>query len=222
MSGLESKIEVVEETKELTIKTENILNISNFNTICRICLVSDPLLPLFTSPDEKRSSVLEFLKSCASIEVSPEDGLPENICKMCASEVLHFQGFIRKCQDTDQMLRLARAISLEGNDLLEIVGEPTASDSEKPITVEPIKTQAKRKRKVRHPKYPCEICGKEFDKFTLQNHRRTHTKEKPFVCQICGRGFSIVRNLKRHIMLHTGERPHVCQICDKGIWFNAS
>lgn len=60
------------------------------------------------------------------------------------------------------------------------------------------------------------MCAKEFDKYALRNHIRSHTKEKPFMCQICKRGFSLSTNLKRHVITHTGERPYVCNVRQKG------
>lgn len=197
-------------------KAEDILSVSSFNSICRMCLVSGAPKPLFLSKDEESASVLEFLKHSVSVEVSPEDGLPEYICKMCASEVLRLQGFIKKCQEADKRLRLAKA-AIADNDLNEIsVCEIALSNCEEPINVVPVKVEVKAKKKNRlRTMYPCKVCAKEFNKYALCNHIRSHTKEKPFICQICKRGFSLSTNLKRHIMTHTGERPYVCNICEK-------
>lgn len=116
-------------------KADDILNVSSFNNICRMCLVSGAPKPLFLAKDEESASLLEFIKHCVSVEVSPEDGLPEYICKMCASEALHLQGFIKKCREADKRLRLAIA-AIADNDLNEIaVCEIAFSDCEEPINV---------------------------------------------------------------------------------------
>ncbi|KAI4460531.1 zinc finger protein [Holotrichia oblita] len=75
------------------------------------------------------------------------------------------------------------------------------------------------RKNVKHPElrnFNCSICKKSFTKSKLDQHMRSHTKEKPYKCKICPQKFSIGSNLRRHVMTHTGERPHVCEICGKG------
>ncbi|KAF2883134.1 hypothetical protein ILUMI_23051 [Ignelater luminosus] len=75
------------------------------------------------------------------------------------------------------------------------------------------------RQQVKHPRprnYVCPECYKPFSYSHLQQHMRTHTKEKPFACQVCQMQFSLKCNLRRHMMIHTGERPHTCEICGKG------
>lgn len=76
------------------------------------------------------------------------------------------------------------------------------------------------RRNVKHPELRnshCSICKKSFTKSKLDQHMRSHTKEKPYKCKMCPQRFSIGSNLTRHVMTHTGERPHVCKICGKGM-----
>ena len=56
----------------------------------------------------------------------------------------------------------------------------------------------------------------------LNQHIRTHTKEKPFVCSYddaadpsknCKKTFTCKANLKAHMRFHTGEKPYVCKHC---------
>ena len=49
----------------------------------------------------------------------------------------------------------------------------------------------------------CSVCFKIFRKnFDLQQHKRSHTGEKPFLCPICEKGFTQKSNLKVHIETH--------------------
>ncbi|CEG37466.1 FOG: Zn-finger [Plasmopara halstedii] len=58
-------------------------------------------------------------------------------------------------------------------------------------------------------------CGRRFNrKFTLNEHKKTHTGEKPYVCPLseCSRRFSTSGNLARHKRLHASLKPFECDI----------
>ncbi|XP_050303206.1 zinc finger protein OZF-like [Anthonomus grandis grandis] len=67
----------------------------------------------------------------------------------------------------------------------------------------------------RNEKEVCSECGKEVLAYRIQDHMRTHTKEKPFNCSICEAKFADRSNLRRHVKLHLNYRPFVCEICGK-------
>ncbi|XP_073467715.1 uncharacterized protein [Aquarana catesbeiana] len=62
----------------------------------------------------------------------------------------------------------------------------------------------------------CPECGKCFSrKSSLSVHQRSHMEEKPFYCRECGKCFILKSYLVKHQKLHTGEKPYSCTECGK-------
>ncbi|XP_060949352.1 zinc finger protein 37-like isoform X1 [Limanda limanda] len=78
------------------------------------------------------------------------------------------------------------------------------------------------KSHVKEKPYPCPDCGKRFiNESYIQIHQRIHTGERPFLCSQCGRGFHTASSLKLHEMQHSEERPFACSICTKTFRINS-
>ncbi|XP_070382115.1 uncharacterized protein [Dermacentor albipictus] len=72
-------------------------------------------------------------------------------------------------------------------------------------------------------KHKCEICCKLFRYAShLDEHKRTHTNERPFRCEICDKMFRCSHHLNDHKRTHTGTRPYKCQICPKSFRYRGN
>lgn len=65
--------------------------------------------------------------------------------------------------------------------------------------------------------YACDICGRSFsEKRNVDDHRRTHTGERPFVCETCGKSFAQRSSMTIHWkQMHESIKAHKCQYCEK-------
>uniref|UniRef100_A0A3Q2PIN6 C2H2-type domain-containing protein n=1 Tax=Fundulus heteroclitus TaxID=8078 RepID=A0A3Q2PIN6_FUNHE len=78
------------------------------------------------------------------------------------------------------------------------------------------------KTHIKEKRYSCPDCGKRFiNENYIQIHQRIHTGEQPFLCSLCGKGFHTASSLKLHEMQHSGERPYACSICGKTFQINS-
>jgi len=49
----------------------------------------------------------------------------------------------------------------------------------------------------------------------LNDHKQTHSGQKPFECAICSKRFTQSGHLVVHSRIHSGEKPYKCHACDK-------
>ncbi|XP_026919456.1 PR domain zinc finger protein 5 isoform X3 [Acinonyx jubatus] len=64
-------------------------------------------------------------------------------------------------------------------------------------------------------KLMCSVCNKKCSSASsLQEHRKTHSEERPFQCEECKALFRTPFSLQRHLLIHNSERTFKCHHCD--------
>ncbi|XP_018107187.1 PR domain zinc finger protein 5 isoform X2 [Xenopus laevis] len=64
-------------------------------------------------------------------------------------------------------------------------------------------------------KLMCSVCNKKCSSsLNLQEHRKTHSEERPFQCEECKALFRTPFSLQRHLLIHNSERTFKCDHCD--------
>ncbi|KAG7665898.1 PZF1 [[Candida] subhashii] len=74
----------------------------------------------------------------------------------------------------------------------------------------------------RPKKYLCnhDGCNKAYSRPSLlEQHKRTHTNERPFPCihQGCNKSFMRKSHLDVHLISHSSAKPFHCSVCGKGV-----
>jgi uncharacterized Zn finger protein len=63
--------------------------------------------------------------------------------------------------------------------------------------------------------YPCEQCGKVFNRLRYwRMHLQSHKRNKDFLCALCSKTFKTQRNLIQHLKSHEEKEPYKCPECD--------
>lgn len=172
--------------------------------------------------------------------MAADDGLPQNLCVSCSSNLQQLHAFFKQIQKSNITLnktryKLDKVQDQEYNsNNVEIssIARRTPRAREhlcKKLQCFTCNTCTKifscKAKLTRHEKshaginkHICEKCGNAYrESGSLKKHvRAKHSnREKPYKCDQCNLAFNAKSTLLRHITTHTGERLFGCDICQK-------
>lgn len=201
---------------------------------CRACMSREQLRPIFEDVSNTCDSICEQLAFASGLQISKDDGLPQQLCENCITQIKNAIKFRDKCIKTEHTL-------------LSLKQKPNVTEEVK------IRKNTKRlrdisKRKSKFKMSTRKILKKEQRQFQeedmefnddFQNYdsventdivelyhkdpgERSTKKEEPVVpitlkCNICEKILKNRNTYLKHMIVHTGDYPYMCEQCGKGL-----
>ncbi|KAL1380827.1 hypothetical protein pipiens_003530 [Culex pipiens pipiens] len=99
----------------------------DFESICRLCAKEKSTLRNIAE-DERNVNLVEQIRDIVRIEYEPDDGLPQQVCKACATALHRIQETLDEFRTNDQLLRNKHHVLPDGD--VEIKQEELDDDEE--------------------------------------------------------------------------------------------
>ncbi|XP_059621236.1 zinc finger protein 420-like [Phlebotomus argentipes] len=193
--------------------------------VCRLCLTKEQDVHL----DDKLSKDTKYWQVAvgfANIKYSPKDGLPQSICRMCASQLTNFHIFKQRCEASYKTLlgtvtssksqagRVEKEKSIPEISMVLVKEEIYVSDdlSEKPVKVEEKEEEEDEEEE--------DEFGEEEEIEYLMEYEEMEPKkrirEKRHQCTICGVLVESPSKLTRHLRTHALDKSMMLHTSDIG------
>ncbi|XP_045472101.1 zinc finger protein 391-like [Harmonia axyridis] len=188
--------------------------------ICRVCLTEQgEFQSVFISDESSGLNIhlAEMLMACASIQVTFGDGLPEQICKICADKTVSLFLFKIKCEDSDSKLRNQLGKSPLKEDYISI---PFDSVSDSNIILESPQSSL-HDIIVDDTDHKDDLVdtfqsfGNESEEMNINQETNENNRVEFYKCKLCPKVYNRYSNLIRHVKFHTNDQLFKCEICDK-------
>lgn len=188
---------------------------------CRICLLpqvqSDTPYEMFDKNHLRQSETLaEIFETLTSIHVTPNDGLPNIICRDCEAKLMSAFSFRQECIDADHKIRL-RYVAVE----TRAAACPSPSVDYKfthsPLIIEQYEEKCNQHSIEENEQQPKSV--------QLQEHLPIECERasaKTFECDICSRTFNVRSKIAQHMRSHITDLEYKCTFCDAGRSFSFS
>ncbi|EDV49746.1 zinc finger protein 586 [Drosophila erecta] len=211
--------------------------------LCRICGDhSKTLVGIFDDQEQEyfegtvETNLAEMVKTCADVQLDPDDAMPQKICIACVHDARTAYGFKRRCEESYRKFYLeiinGRVIKEEPKEEDFLVNEnlynghleakeelveeieqshETTSKSTKSGVTSRAGRQLRSRKKLSNK---CELCIKEFKhQRNLLDHMKVHSNSH--VCQNCGERFLFKADLDKHLCYRNSNSTVECPICLK-------
>ena len=181
--------------------------------ICKIYLKKPKDLGIEITDTEEGPSKCKFCGKIFKLSSNLED-----------HEKIHeelLQNFSLNCNDNKEKVFEDSFVEVNVNEIVKELNtipktEYESKDYQDEIDSNESENKQTKRSYIRGQSKTCETCFKTFNSsWSMKNHRKIHTGEKPYKCKYCWKRFSILQYLKGHERIHTGIRPYECKTCHK-------
>ncbi|EFA04052.2 zinc finger protein OZF [Tribolium castaneum] len=215
--------------------------------VCRICLTKKEQMSLIYE-----TGLADMLLECASLQVTPDNGLFNFVCQQCQNEVSRWYLFkqqVVRSFEVGKWILERRNKKLENDELTNTIKDevdipPSVFDvniafntlannskdvqstflvNESSNQIVNTPTDSQSKKKRTREDLVCKICHKQcLTTNSYNRHIRTHDNSRPFVCSKCDKAFKTTQVLSEHMKRHYDDRRHQCALCSKKFYSKAS
>ncbi|XP_055699590.1 zinc finger protein 892-like [Phlebotomus papatasi] len=165
-------------------RKQGVITVEEFDeeTICRLCLklsTSSEMTNIFRNDTKKQLSLR--IMACTSLEVTPDDPLPSQICPTCSDFLELFYSFRKKCKSSD--LKYRRFLRLQSSGKINSINDLSDDEDDVEYSEVLMKFREKEKNAVEEKleKVKEELASKyEEEKLTIlqEEKRRIYREEK--------------------------------------------
>lgn len=174
----------------------------------------------------------------SNFQIEADDGLPQNVCKKCVSDIRVAFAYRQKCEQSDAELREMfqrnkshGSVKLERNDDEHPTDERWFDEPENIIISEiDLKTEDAQSCTEHYESttfqidfdansahsFDASLSPNELDIFdeTHDEHNKTDSNlEKKYACEVCAKVFNRKYNWKQHKLVHSDVKNFACHIC---------
>ncbi|XP_018572249.1 zinc finger protein 528-like [Anoplophora glabripennis] len=194
--------------------------------VCRICLTKKDKMDLICE-----IGLVDLLFECASIKVTPENGLFSLVCDRCANDVNRWYIFrrqiirafeignillekkamvslITKVPSNQTDLKMTNKASPGSISYILPENEHLACDKNSFNSFSKDKSGEATFRNLK-----CEICDKECTPTNYNRYVTSHDTSRPHTCGKCSKSFKTSGVLSDHLRRHYNDRRYRCTLC---------
>ncbi|CAG9768990.1 unnamed protein product [Ceutorhynchus assimilis] len=129
--------------------------------LCRACLSEHPTISIFNKLSNQNNTFADILMEFVSVKILANDGLPENICTQCETQIFSLIKFKQTClESVDKLQKLVPVIHENGSSLIQSDDDDNidydSNSDDETYTVKPIRSLKKAL------KFTCNVCSKSY------------------------------------------------------------
>ncbi|VVC89558.1 zinc finger protein 90-like [Leptidea sinapis] len=209
---------------------DDLFIISNFNTLCRLCLCKcNFTTSIFGNVDDdgdSERSITSKIAECINLQMEPNDGLPARLCYKCLFQLNESAKFRAQCMQTESKLRqivsqlrehdtsYSSEINYNGFDNQKVKDENYIVEDSVVMVVDPSLDYDSSEESENIEHNEPEAIGNDQIQGPNDHIQDSYLMKSVFMCQYCDQAFISEEKCKDHEQgVHDPNIPYKCVEC---------